>query len=364
MNILYLTSGLNMGGTELFTLDLVQEMMSRGETVYWGTASRGGLKGYVDSIGIQTINCRLDRHPFPNPLWAMARIRTVSKTYKIDVIHAVDAYSAIVACLAFKYTKKRPKIVWTNVGIGISTYKSMQRYCSKLLDAVTTETQYVRNRLIEARFEPERIQVFYKCRPMKKPTMTRETVRNKFGFTNADIVIGTVGRVVRSKGNHTIIEAMPRILESCPNVKLLIVGNGPEEENLRSLAVDLGVSDAVRFEGFHNDIENIYPVFDVVAFPTYNECLGHISFEAMFYKKPLVASFTSGNIENVQSGVNGVLVPPGMPRKWADALIRVIEDKEFAASLVNNGVKYVEELDENRSKVNDGIQNLYKVLCQ
>lgn len=364
MNILYLTSGLNMGGTELFTLDLALEMQSRGVTVYWGTASCGDLKEHVNKIGINTINCRLDRHPIPNPIWSILRIRKVCRSKKIDVIHAVDAYSAIISCIAFKFKRYRPKIVWTNVGIGINSYTIMHKYCSRILDAVTTETQYVRNRLLEVGFAPERIQVFYKCRPMKAPSMSREDARKKLGITDDDVVIGTVGRVVRAKGNHTIVEAMPKILKSCPNTKLLIVGNGPEEKNLKDQAHKFGINNSVIFEGFHDDIENIYPAFDIVAFPTYNECLGHISFEAMNYGKPLVASFTSGNIENVQNGITGVLVPPGMPAEWAEALIKVITDKPFADKLVANGIKYIEHMNSNRDKVNDEILNMYNKLCR
>ncbi len=359
MNILYLTSGLEMGGTELFALDLAKESIKHGHRVVWGTVKAGGLKKFVSEQGIELVNCHLQRRPFPRIVSAIIALKRTVKKYNIDIIHSADVYSALISCLAFGRRKKCPKLVWTNVGIGINSYGKIKKLCEPYLDAITTETNYIRNRLLEAGFEPEKIFVCYRCRPMKEPMKSREEIRKELKLEDDDFLIGSMGRLAKPKGNHTIISALPSVLKEHPNVKFLIVGDGIEKKNLIDLAHRLNMQDRVIFYGFSTDVAELYNAMDAVVFPTYYEALGHICFEAMHYKKPLIASCTGGILETVTNNVNGLLVPPAKTEEWAYAIKRIINEPQLRRSLVENGVEFMKNMENQNQLATQKILDIY-----
>ena len=340
MRILYLTSCMEIGGTELYTLDYAGCMQERGHDVFWGTVKHGKMREIAEEKGIRLLHCSFEKR---NPIYmvkAIKDIKRVVKSNSIDLIHATDAYTAMLAALAFKRKKVKPKIIWSNVGIGSKTYEIMRRLCAGSLDLIIAVSNFVRNRMIEEGFDPKSIIVYSQSRKMTDASSDRASIRKSLSLKDDDIVIGTVGRVVRLKGNMTVVEAMPKVLSLYPNAKLMIVGDGPERKELEMKCESLKITDRVLFAGFRTDIENVYAAFDIVAFPTYYEALGYIPYEAMYYSKPLIASWTGGIPEIVHDGYNGILVPPAVVDEWADGIIRLINDKELSDRLAKNGREY------------------------
>lgn len=339
MNILYLTSCFALGGTELYTMDYAECMIGRGHRVFWGTRKEGPLKQLAEEKGIKLLPVAFEKRDPIHMLKACKQLRKIVVDYSIDVIHANDAYTAMCAARALKGQDGAPKLLWSNVGIGSKSYALLLKLCGNAFDTIIAASHFIRNRMIEEGFEPKKITVYSQSRKMTDADRSAEEIRKDFGVQD-DVVIGTVGRVVKMKGAETLIEAMPAILQEVPNAKLMVVGDGPQRTELQELAEKLNVQDRVLFTGFRTDIENVYAAFDVVAFPTYYEALGYIPFEAMYYEKPLVASLTGGIPEIVKDEFNGLLVPPAMPDDWAMAIVRIIKDTAFADSLVKNGKEY------------------------
>lgn len=331
---------MELGGTELYTLDYAGCMQDRGHDVFWGTVKRGKMHEIAKEKGINPLHCSFEKR---NPFYmvkAMKDIRRIVNSNSIDLIHATDAYTAMLAALAFKRKSIKPGIIWSNVGIGSKTYAIMLKLCGNSFDRIIAVSNFIRNRMIEEGFDPKLITVYSQSRKMVNASEDRHSIRSGLSLSEEDVVIGTVGRVVRLKGNMTLVEAMPKVLSACPNAKLMIVGDGPQRKELEEKCDTLGISDRVIFTGFRTDIENVYEAFDVVAFPTYYEALGYIPYEAMYYKKPLIASLTGGIPEIVIDGYNGILAPPAMVDEWADGIIRLINDKELSAKFVQNGREY------------------------
>ena len=196
---------------------------------------------------------------------------------------------------------------------------------------------------------------------MKKCMNNRDDLRAKFGLSKGDFVVGTMGRVVPMKGNSTVVKAMQTVVRQEEKAKLLIVGDGSERSSLEELAEKLGIKDSVFFTGFRTDIENMYSIFDVVAFPTYYEALGYIPYEAMYYEKPIIASLTGGIPEIVIHGYNGLLVPPAMEKEWANAILSLIRDQDLYDRLKANGKNFYDtnlRYDHTHRK----LESMYKAL--
>lgn len=349
MNILYLTGCLSIGGTELYTLDYAQTVRSAGHSAFWATVKDGLFREWVEKSEIPLLYCELgSRSPFALAK-AIRQLRRIVKEYDIDLIHATDAYSAMVAALAFKGTKKKHALIWSNVGIGSGSYLLMRKLCGDQIDGYIAASHFIRNRMIEEGFDPHRIIVYSQNRVTPTPTKSREEVRRVYGIQSSDFVIGSVGRLTPMKGNATVLEALKPVVTLHPNIKLLLVGDGPDRQALVQQAEQLGLNDHVIFTGFCNAVENMYPAFDMVVFPTYYEALGYIPYEAMHHRKPIIASRTGGVPELVIDGYNGLLVPPAMPKLWADAILRLVEDAELRNTFVENGTIFYEK---NLARIN------------
>ncbi len=343
MNILYLTGCLSIGGTELYTLDYAQTMRSAGQSVYWATVKDGLFRDTVDKSEIPLLYCELGKRSPLAMIRAVRQLRRIVADYSIDLIHATDAYSAMVASMAFRGRKRRHSLIWSNVGIGSMTYMIMRKLCTGQIDGYIAVSHFIRNRMIEEGFEADRIVVYSQNRAARSATKSRNEIRASYGIQSEDFVIGSVGRLVPLKGNGTVLEALKPVVKKYPHTKFLLVGDGPDRQTLMRQAEQLKLSDHIIFAGFCTDIENMYPAFDLVVFPTHYEALGYIPYEAMYYRRPIVASRTGGVPELVIDDYNGLLVPPAMPEQWTEAILRMIENPQLRDTLVKNGTDFYEQ---------------------
>lgn len=162
-----------------------------------------------------------------------------------------------------------------------------------------------------------------------------------------------VGRLVRRKGVDDLLHAFAEVRSRIADAKLVIVGDGPERENLERMVAELGLSGAVRFTGMlrgerlHEEYENC----DVFVLPSKavqedaaSEGLGLTLIEAAMHGKPLVGTTHGGIPEVIQDGVNGLLVPPNDSHLLAEALTRLVKDKELARKMGENSLKSAQSL--------------------
>jgi len=145
---------------------------------------------------------------------------------------------------------------------------------------------------------------------------------------NGNTVIGSIGRLEPRKNHECLIAAMPQICKAVPNAILLIAGHDPWRygETLRQLIDQLDLRSNVRLVGFQNDIPTFLNAIDVFAFATKSEGFGQVLIEAMAAGKPVVASKIPPLTEIVIDGETGLLVEPGDPKAFADAITALLMD--------------------------------------
>jgi glycosyltransferase involved in cell wall biosynthesis len=133
-------------------------------------------------------------------------------------------------------------------------------------------------------------------------------LRRQLGL-GQDLVIGHVARCSPEKNQHLLLDAFRDVLQRVPGVHLVLVGDGPLREALKSHAAALGVSGRVHFVGVRHDMPEVYRGFDVFVLPSLAEGTSMSILEAMASGRAIVASAVGGSPHLLDGGACGVLVP-------------------------------------------------------
>lgn len=139
----------------------------------------------------------------------------------------------------------------------------------------------------------------------------------------------SVARQYPRKDTATLLRALPLVRERIPEVRLRIIGGGPELPRLLALARELRLGRSVAFEGAVPDDAEVHRAYfeaHVFCLPSRQEGFGIVFVEAMAAGLPIVAARAGAVPEVVEEGTTGLLVPPRSPEPLADALIRLLED--------------------------------------
>lgn len=164
-----------------------------------------------------------------------------------------------------------------------------------------------------------------------------QNVRRRLGIKPEAVVVGSVARLIPSKGIHYLLDAIPLIKNCCENVCFMIVGDGPYERALKMRTEDLGIEDDVIFTGYVTPVWDYLDAMDVFVLPSLSEGLSVSILEAMAMGKPVIASSVGGIPEIITHGKNGYLVPPGDPAALACAIICLIKNAHLRESLACKG---------------------------
>jgi glycosyltransferase involved in cell wall biosynthesis len=164
-----------------------------------------------------------------------------------------------------------------------------------------------------------------------------EPFLKQFGIDNCEALIGCIGRLVPIKGHIYMIRSMPDVLKRYPQARLLIIGDGPEKQNLFQEAIKLSISEKVIFTGMRRDIESILKSLRVFVQPsTTIEGLPLSITEAMYAGVPVVASEVGGVSEIVRDEETGLLVTPKNPKQLSMAILRLLDNPKLTKKLLTN----------------------------
>lgn len=140
------------------------------------------------------------------------------------------------------------------------------------------------------------------------------------------LTIGTIGRLDPVKNQAALIDAVAALRPRFPQLRLLIVGDGPLRDALRQHAIDAGLETAIEFAGARNDTPDLLRRMDLFVLPSINEGISNTILEAMATGLPVVAGRVGGNPELIVDGVTGALYDPAQPGALESALASYLVD--------------------------------------
>lgn len=199
------------------------------------------------------------------------------------------------------------------------------------------------------------------------PRVDGSFIRAELGFTASTPVTGIVAALRPEKNHAQLIQAMAVVRRAIADAQLLIVGDGPERDNLVRLAHELGIAEAIHFLGTRSDIPELLSAMDVFVLTSHMEANPVSILEAMATGKPIVAPRVGSIPESVLDGETGYLTHPGNADEVADRLITLFQQCDRARSMGQRGRNLVEErwsLDVMVDGYQDLIEEIYRQKCR
>lgn len=271
-------------------------------------------------------------------------VTLVNSIKGVDIIHAHD-WLVAYAGRALKHSFKLPLVATihaTEYGRNQGLHNDNQRYISDVEWWLTYEAWRV---IVCSSYMEQELKGFFRL-PGDKISVIPNGVSVEQFIPDPRIqppdnekYVFFIGRLVREKGIHVLIDAAPKILGGFPEARFIIAGTGPYEEQLRARVRERGLEHRFYFAGFINDEmrNRLYAQSSAAVFPSLYEPFGIVALEAMAAKTPVVISETGGLSEIVEHGVDGLKCYVDSPDSLADNIMAVLGDRQLAEKLRING---------------------------
>ncbi|MGL5244953.1 MAG: glycosyltransferase, partial [Sarcina sp.] len=152
--------------------------------------------------------------------------------------------------------------------------------------------------------------------------------------------IGFIGRLHEQKGIIPFIKEFVNYKDNFNDSKILLVGNGEQEEQVKDLLKELNLEEYFILTGFQNDVYKFYPIIDIFFLPSLYEGLPMVILEAMAFKKPVV-SMNVGSISEVVNQETGIIVNEGEYKNFINKLVEMKSDKTKAKVYGENAYNFI-----------------------
>jgi len=174
-----------------------------------------------------------------------------------------------------------------------------------------------------------------------QPRWSRADFLGAFALPDDALAVAAVAQLIPRKGHVHLLAAWPSIVAACPQARLILFGQGPEEARLRQQAARLGIDTSVAFAGFREDLLHFLGHADLLVHPALREGLGVCLLEGQAAGLAVVATNVGGIPEAVHDKVSGLLVPPANTAALVDAVIALLRDADKRDAMAAAGRAHV-----------------------
>ncbi len=279
----------------------------------------------------------------------MRRFRRFLREHRPDVIHCHRNTALEFAWLS--------TLLWPGAPVIVSQRGTTREFQSRFIAfihrsrrvrRVIAVAEAVKDVLVSERMDPGRVRVVYGSCDLDRfdPDRVRGgSLRADLGIPAGRRIVVQVGELNQKKAPDDFVRAAAAVLKRRDDCDFVLVGEGKLEKRCRRVRAELGVEEHVHLAGYRTDVPEVYASADVATCTSVeNEGLTGAVREALAMARPVVATRVSGNPEVVRDGESGLLVPPSDPRATADAIERLLDDRDLAESFGRRGREIVLEL--------------------
>lgn len=335
--VLFVIDNLEFGGGERGFLQVIEALAGAGRRIAVACHPGGVFEARARAAGAAIVPLDMRRRAAPATI---ARLRRAIRASGARVVHSQGAradFVTRVALVGVPDVRLVCTVQMPPAGFDVGTvrrrlYAALDRAFAGRVDRFIVVSQVLRRRLADAGVPPARVRVIPNGVEPAPADAGTDALRTAFGAPPARL-LGAAGRLVWQKGFEVLIDALPRVLAAVPAAQLLLAGTGPREAALRAAAAARGVSGRVVFLGFRADVLDLLRAVEIAVVPSRREGFPMITLEAMSVGTPVVATAIDGIQEQIESDVDGLLVPPGDATSLADAVVRLFGDAALREKL-------------------------------
>ena len=342
-NLMAVISNLRAGGAERMFIELLLRLKESFNVSVACIRDKGELAPLLEDksikVHISYFKGRLD----PKSLFNLA---SLLKRENIHIVHT-HMYRPNISGAIGAFIARVPVIV-SHVHTVHQWDTKRQIFMDKITtgmkDKIIALSEEVKKAYTEkVNANPEKVRVIYNGvdSQIYRADKSQSELRENFNIKNRSPVIGIIGRLAPEKDHITFLEAADIVSKACPEACFLIVGKGPEEENIRSCVERLNLADKVIVAGYRKDIPEVLNILDIFVISSVREGFSLAILEAMAAGKPVIATDVGGNREAVIDGETGFIVPQKKPLLMASKILNLISNPELRAMMGEKGYQRV-----------------------
>jgi glycosyltransferase involved in cell wall biosynthesis len=304
----------------------------------------------------------LESHSFD--LSIFRKLRRIVRGRKIDIVHAHDYKTDVLAWLLSKFEAVTPLSTvhgWTgHTPREVRLYYPLDKWVLSAFPKLIAVSTDIRDELVRCGADVTRIStVLNGIDPdaFRRDRSRADGIRGRLGLDRRSDVIGTVGRLEPQKRFDVLIDAFAALHAEQSNLKLLIAGDGSLAEPLKAQVARLGLTDCVTLLGHRTDVAELHHAFDLFVQSSDYEGTPNAVLEAMALETPIVATSAGGSAEIVRDRIDGLIVRPGDVPGLTAAIREALAHRDATAARVRSARARVEnELSfETRMRTVEGI---------
>jgi glycosyltransferase involved in cell wall biosynthesis len=343
IRVLHIQETMGSGGVERLRLSLSKLLdKDKYELKIICTHTGGSIKEEIEKEGAEVIAIGKFKGIFD--FKKHHEVQKIINTFQPHIIHGA-VFEGVTMAAINGYIKKVPVILLEETSDPKNrSWKGnlLMKFFVKLSDAIIGVSPGVVDYL-ENTLKLPKHKIFLVNNGVVLPREISRTeiaeLKVSLGINSNDIVIGSVGRMLQDENKRfsDLIKAFAIVCKTHSNVKLLLVGSGPEVEKYKKLSEELAISDKVIFTGYQSDVALYYRVMNIFVLVSAYEAFGLVLAEAMLSKLPVVATKVGGMKYIVDDTKTGFLVKPFDVNAIAEKLNVLCFDEELRTNFGNNG---------------------------
>lgn len=301
---LFFTKFSNFGGTEKTILLLCQAFLQKGLPCIVTVIGEGRFKDVLDHHKIPNVILNV-RWYFPGDLIKVWKF-LISNQFDVIFLHHVRLFAVMFRVLGLRVIQR----------VNLPQDKNLKRwgrcrgvdkFFDHFIDSYIAVSEEIREGLVNLKIKPEKIVVIRNGVDMNKIEAASKMQKFQIGVDEDDFLIGSVGRLEYQKGFDLLIHGFCEFQKKVAKAKLLIIGSGSRECELKRMTQKLAIGDKVVFFPY---VENPYPylkTLDLFVLSSRWEGLANTLLEAMACRCPILASDCEGTRDAIENGVTGMM---------------------------------------------------------
>ncbi len=335
IKVIHVISDTNIGGAGTVLLTILRNIDRSRFDVKVVVPEGSALISRVDALGFEHI-CTKGGADKSLDLGSISEYRKIFKTEKPDIVHTHAAMAARIAAFLCRVRVRIHTRHSTFAPRPILTKFPFRNICGFINNTLSTQmisvSESTKDNLTAMGANPKKIEVVINGAEPLRDVSEAEAAELKatLGIKKGDFVVGMSARLEEVKGHIYLIEAARIIHErGGDNLKVLIIGTGATEKQLKAKTAEYGLTDSVIFPGFVTDVAPYIKVMDVIVNCSFGtEATSMALIEAMSLAKPTIATDYGGNAFIIENGKNGYIIPQKSASNLAEAIQKLMDNPE------------------------------------